>query len=92
MLIKGAQSDFFNFLKNFWRFWYHKKAHIFLITHGKFHSWKLFRLEGISEKVSSYGNHNKAYTVRYNQNGLTVSTEIWNLQLWSGDYSNEREN
>ena len=36
-LFKGAQSYFFNFFPNFWRFWYHKKAHIFLITHAKFH-------------------------------------------------------
>ena len=36
-IIKGAQSYLFNFFSNFWRFWYHKKAHIFLITHVKFH-------------------------------------------------------
>ena len=41
---KGVQSDFFNFYifspQNFWRFLYHKKAYIFLITHVKFYSWK----------------------------------------------------
>ena len=35
--VKGAQSDLFNIFLNFWRFWYHMKAHIFLITHVKFH-------------------------------------------------------
>ena len=34
---KGAQSYLINFFfSNFWRFCYHMKAHIFLITHGKF--------------------------------------------------------
>ena len=57
---KGAQSYFFNFLKNFWRFWYHhKKAHIFLSTHVKFHSQNMFHKEDIDEKVPGYGNHNK---------------------------------
>ena len=37
---------------------YHKKAHIFLITHGKFYSGKVFRLEDITENASGYGNHN----------------------------------
>ena len=87
---------------NFWRFCYHRKAHIFFITHGKFYRWKVFCLEDINENVYSYG-HNWAYTVRYRQlqfiqncfvypNGLTVSTEIWNLHLWSDDSSNETEN
>ena len=40
------------------RFWYYKKAHIFLITNDKFHSWKAFRLEDINENVPGYGNHN----------------------------------
>ena len=31
---------------------------MFLITHGKFYSWKLFRLEDTNENVSGYGNHN----------------------------------
>ena len=35
------------------------------MTHGKFYSWKVFRLEDINENMSSYGNHNQAYTVRY---------------------------
>ena len=46
----------------------------------------MFRLQDINENVSGYGNHEKAYTVRYGQlqythyfarpNGLIVSTEI----------------
>ena len=39
-------------------FWYHKKAHIFLIIHDKFHSWKMLQLEDINENVPDYGNHN----------------------------------
>ena len=35
-LFKGAQSYLNKFFPNFWRFCYHKKAHIFLTTHGKF--------------------------------------------------------
>ena len=35
-----------------------QKAHIFLLTHVKCHSWKAFRLEDINEKVSGYCNHN----------------------------------
>ena len=49
---------FFIFFKNLGRFWYHKKAHIFLKTHVKFYSWKVFRLEDINENVPGYGNHN----------------------------------
>ena len=59
-------------------------------------------LEDINENLSGYGNHNQAYTVRYRQlqtqncyvhiNGLTVSTEILNLHLWSDDSSYETEN
>ncbi len=37
-------SDFFS---NFQKFWYQKKAHIFLITPGEFYSWKLYCLEDI---------------------------------------------
>ncbi len=48
-------SDFFS---NFQRFWYQKKAHIFLITPGESYSWKMYRLEDINENVTSYGNHN----------------------------------
>ena len=46
-------SEFSNFRK----FWYQKKAHMFLITPGEFYSWKMYRLEGINENVTSYGNH-----------------------------------
>ena len=57
-LFKEAQSYLFNSFSNFWRFWYHKKAHIFLIIHGKFNSWKVFlHLEDINENESGYGNH-----------------------------------
>ncbi len=56
--IKGARSDCFRFFSNFRRFWYQKKAHIFLITSGEFYSWKMYRLEDINENVTSYGYHN----------------------------------
>ena len=60
------QSYLFNLFSNFWRFCYHKKAHIFLITYGKLYSWKVFGWEYISENLPVYGNHIiKAYTVRY---------------------------
>ena len=39
------------------KFWYQKKAHIFLITRGEFYSWKMYPLEDINEIVTSYGNH-----------------------------------
>ena len=39
-------------------FWYHKKAHIFLLTHGKFLSLKAFYLEDVNENVPGYSNHN----------------------------------
>ena len=58
LLFKGAQSYLFIFFSSFWRFWYPKKAHIFLKTHSKFHSWKAFRLGDINENVPGYGNHN----------------------------------
>ncbi len=46
------------FSPNLPRFWYQKKACIFLITPGEFYSWKMYRLEDINENVISYGNHN----------------------------------
>ena len=42
---------------NFWGFCYHKKAHVFLLTHGKFYSSKVFWLEGINENMTSYSKH-----------------------------------
>ena len=42
LIIKGAQSNFFNFFQTF-------GAHIFLIPNGKFHSWEVLRLEDINE-------------------------------------------
>ena len=50
-VFKGAQSDLFNFFSNVWRFWYQKKADIFVTTHDKFHSWKVFCLEDTNENV-----------------------------------------
>ena len=35
--LKEPSPIFSTFFPNFWRFWYHKKTHIFLITHVKFH-------------------------------------------------------
>ena len=46
-----------SYLFNFQRFCYHEKAHIFLITHGEFNSWKVFCLNDINENVPGYGNH-----------------------------------
>ena len=56
-MLKGPNS-IFSFFPNFWRFWYHKKAHMFLKTHDKFHSLKGFRLEDIIENTLGYGKHN----------------------------------
>ena len=42
-----------------------KKAHIFLVTHGIFHNWKVLFSEDNNENMPDYGNHNNAYTVRY---------------------------
>ena len=100
-ILKKLSPIFFNFFPNFLRFWYHMKAHIFLTTHGKFHHWKVFHLKDINENVSSYGNHNKAYTVRYRQlhhtKLLCTSKQLdhfnWNFKfttlVWFS--SNERE-
>ena len=67
LLQRSPVFFFFYFVSNLWRFWYDKKAHIFLITHGKFHSWKVFRLEDINENMPCNGYHNKVYTARYRQ-------------------------
>ena len=56
--VKGPILSFQLFFSNFWRFYYHKKAHIFLITHENFYIKEVFRLEDINENVSGYGNHN----------------------------------
>ena len=57
-VIKGARSDRCRFFSNFQRFWYQKKACIFLITPGDFYSWKMNRFKDINENVTSNGNHN----------------------------------
>ena len=95
--IKGSQAYFFSFFPNFWRFWYHKKAHISLIIHVKFCGWKMVRLEDINEKYlvmvtiiikwSLQSNHKG--NCNNKSNGLTNLTEILNLHLWCGDPSNE---
>ncbi len=51
--VKGARSDCFRFFSNFQRFWYQKKACIFLITPGEFYSWKMYCLEDINENVTN---------------------------------------
>ena len=58
LYLKEPSSIFSTFFSNFWRFCYHKKGHIFFITHGKFYSQKVFHLEDINENVSGYGNYN----------------------------------
>ena len=40
-------------------------CHIFLITYKKFYAQNVFPLEDSSENVTSYGNHNLTYTVKY---------------------------
>ena len=45
---------FFIFFSNFLRFWYEKIAHIFFITHGKFHNW-VFCLEDVKENMPLKG-------------------------------------
>ena len=79
---KGAQSNRFNFLSNFWRICYHKKTPIFLITHGKFYNWNVFRLEDISENLSGYGNHNQSgQSSRSGMDpNLACLFQIWNNQ------------
>ena len=57
-LFKVAQSDFSTFFKLLEILIFDEKARIFLITHGKFPSWKVIRLEDINENVPGYGNHN----------------------------------
>ena len=57
-LLSPVLWSFKLFFSNIWRLWYHKEAHIFHITHVKFHSWKVFRLEDINENVPGYSNHN----------------------------------
>ena len=90
IFLKGAQSNFINFLKNFWRFWYHKKADIFLITHVRFCSWKWFCLKGINENMPGYGNRNWAYTVRYRQvqyTKLLHTSERLDLFNWNVEFT-----
>ncbi len=59
----------------------------------------MYRLEDINEHVTSYGNHNSAYTVKYRQlqntflflylNGLSDLTEILNQDFLCDDESFE---
>jgi len=52
---KGVYSDHFLTPKsNKLRFWYHMKAHIFLITPVKFHSQIMFRLADMVKIVVNY--------------------------------------
>ena len=83
-MVPRSPVQFLKLFSNFWRFWYHKKVHFFLITHGKFHSWKVFRLEDTNENMSSYGNHNQASTVRYRQLQYKIASYVqtaWPFQV-----------
>ncbi len=62
LCVKGAWSDCFRFFSNYQRFWYQKKAHIFLITPDEFYSGKMYHLDDINENVTSNGNHNNKLT------------------------------
>ena len=44
------------FFSHFWRFWYYKKAHMFLTTHMVNLTAEKSCLEDINENVSGYGN------------------------------------
>ena len=86
-LLKEAQSYLFNFFFKLFEILVSHGSSYFPITHVKFHSWKVFRLENINENMSGYGNHNYAYTVRYNrqcncniQIALYIQT-VWPFQL-----------
>ena len=61
----GPISDFF---QPFWDFGIKRKLVFFFITHDKFYSWNMFRLEDIVENMAKYGHHNWVYhTIRYRQ-------------------------
>ena len=62
--LKEPSPIFSTFFSNFWRFCYHKKAHIFLIAHVKFYSLKVFCLEDINENMSGYSNHLSLHSMK----------------------------
>ena len=72
-------------------------SHIFLITHEKCYGQKRFLWEDSYGNVTSYGNHNQAYTVKNLQNsfvyanGLADVTEILNQDMWSSDSQHTNE-
>ena len=101
-MVKGAQSYLFNFFSNFWRFWYHKKAHVFLITHDNFTAetcsvWKILMkiclvmvtIIKLTQQDISNCNIQNCFILSIS---LNVSTEIWNSHIWSDDSLNETEN
>ena len=47
-------------------------SHVFLITHKKFYGQNVLPWEYNIENVTSYSNHNWAYTVKYRQLQFTV--------------------
>ena len=57
-VLKEPSPIFSTFFRTFGDFDIIRIAHIFLITHCKFHSWKAFYFEDINENVPDYGNHN----------------------------------
>ena len=57
-MVKGAKSDFVYFFPQTFRdFDITILAYIFLITLGKFYSWKMFCFKDINHNVPGYGNH-----------------------------------
>ena len=91
-----------NFFPNFVRFWYQKKAYIFLITPGEYYSWKMYRFEDINEtenvivmvtiiNVTPEGIRNcEIHKLFLFPNSLTNLNEIWN-QNFLGDYPSFEE-
>ena len=63
-MIKGAQSDFLDlslfiyFFPKLLEILISEEGSFFLITHGKFHSWKVFNFLDIAKNMPTYGSYN----------------------------------
>ena len=98
---KGASLQVFSFLFFFLtffffltlRFWYHKKAHIYLTCPWEINRWNMLCLKDVVKNVTNYGNHKLTQWGTGNcskTNLLCTSIQIdwfnWNLKFISMEW------
>ena len=82
----------FSIFKNL-RFWYQKKAHVFLITPGEFYIWKEYCLGDIkgawSDRFQIFSNFQKFWYQMKAHNFLIIPGEFYSWKMYRLENVNE---